>query len=155
MKPTAKKILFHYLVPPFHFINRTHLKSFILELFKREGRIVEHINYIFCTDDYLLEVNKKHLGHDTYTDIITFDLSSPDSNLVSDIYISAERVKENAFSYNTPFSTELHRVMFHGVLHLCGYDDKSSSNKVLMREKEEFYLSLYNVSRETNLKKRI
>lgn len=153
MKPTATKILFHYLVPQFHFTNRTHLKSFILELFKREGRAVEHINYIFCTDNYLLKVNKEHLGHNTYTDIITFDLSSPDSDLVSDIYISAERVKENALFYKTPFSTELRRVMFHGALHLCGYTDKSSSNEALMRDKEELYLSLYNVSRETNLKK--
>jgi rRNA maturation RNase YbeY len=94
-------------------------------------------------------LNKTHLNHDTYTDIITFELSPKNEALIADIYISVERVKENAQSFTTSFQKELHRVIFHGALHLCGYKDKSKKQSQLMRFKEEENLILYFVSRET------
>lgn len=99
------------------------------------------INYIFCDDAYLLEKNIKYLKHNTLTDIISFDYTM--GKLISgDIFISVERVKENAVSFKTNFIDELHRVMIHGVLHYCGYNDKSEEEKVQMRAKEDYYLSL-------------
>lgn len=120
-----------------------------MQLFKKEGRKVEAINYIFCTDDYLLELNKTHLNHDTYTDIITFELSGPHQPILSDVYISVERVKENSKLFNATFKRELHRVIFHGALHLCGYKDKSKEQSHQMRSKEEQYLNKYFVPRDT------
>ena len=138
-----KKIQFHYLVKPFSFSNRTRLKQSLLKLFKREGKRVEHINYIFCTDSYLLQINKSFLNHDSYTDIITFELSKKGTPLLADIYISIERIKENAANFKVPFTKELHRVVFHGALHLCGYKDKKKEERELMRKMEEKYLNLY------------
>ncbi|OZV70842.1 rRNA maturation RNase YbeY [Winogradskyella aurantia] len=97
------------------------------------------INFIFCSDAYLLELNVEYLNHDTYTDIISFDYSVG-KELHGDIYISLERVKENAKVFGVTLENELGRVMIHGVLHLCGYKDKSGSEKKLMRSKENFYL---------------
>lgn len=101
------------------------------------------LNYIFCDDEYLLEKNKQFLDHDTLTDIITFDLSESDSELVSEIYISVERVAENAEKFKVSYNTELHRVIFHGVLHLCGFKDKAPKDKALMRDMEQQCLQLY------------
>ena len=101
------------------------------------------LNYIFCDDEYLLEKNKQFLDHDTLTDIITFDLSESDSELVSEIYISVERIAENAGKFKVSYNTELHRVIFHGVLHLCGFKDKAPKDKALMREMEQQCLQLY------------
>ncbi len=99
------------------------------------------LNYIFCSDDYLLELNIKHLKHNTLTDIITFDYSL--SKLINgDIFISIDRVRENATIYNISFEEELHRVMIHGILHLCGYTDREKEEKDIMRNKEDYYLSL-------------
>src|SRR4051812_29884492 len=109
-------IQFHYQVPPFYFPERTRLKRFILGIFQAEKRSVEHINYIFCSDRNLLKVNWDYLKHDTYTDIITFSLSPEAEPILSDIYISIDRVKENARTFNSSFIQELHRVIFHGVL---------------------------------------
>jgi rRNA maturation RNase YbeY len=117
---------------------------------RKERKKVDALNYIFCTDDYLLEINKKYLNHDNYTDIITFELSSKDQPLLSDIYISSERVRDNASMFKTSFSRELHRVIFHGALHLCGYDDKKREQALLMREMENVYLSQYFISRGTS-----
>jgi rRNA maturation RNase YbeY len=103
-------------------------------MLKKEGRGIEAINYIFCTDAYLLELNKTHLKHNTYTDIITFELSGKSEAIVADIYISVERVRENANSYQTSFIDELYRVIFHGSLPLAGYKDKSKADSVLMRQ---------------------
>jgi len=101
------------------------------------------INYIFCSDRYLLDINKEYLNHNSLTDIITFDTRSTKSSPISaDIYISIERVKDNAKTLEIGFDSELHRVMIHGVLHLVGYKDKSKANKAQMRKKEEAYLSL-------------
>jgi rRNA maturation RNase YbeY len=143
LKPEVKKIRFHFLSGSFFLPFRTPLKGFILKLFKKEGFKVEAVNYIFCSDKHLLGINRKYLSHDTYTDIITFQYSSSSEPVLSDIYISVERVKENARFYKTPFLQELYRVMFHGALHLCNYKDKTPKEVSLMRRKEDFYLKKY------------
>ncbi len=111
-------------------------------LLAEEGKISDELNYIFCDDDYLLEINKKYLNHDYYTDIITFDYSEGDE-LSGDIYISTERVEENSDQEKVHFTEELYRVVFHGALHLCGYNDKNEEDQKLMREKEDYYLNLH------------
>jgi probable rRNA maturation factor len=124
--------------------NRKALKVFIPQLFKKEGKTFASLTYIFCSDEYLLEVNKNFLQHDFYTDIITFDLSeSKSSPTIGEIYISVDRVKENTITHQTSFELELHRVIFHGALHLCGYKDKTKKNALLMRDKEDDCLSMY------------
>lgn len=100
------------------------------------------LNYIFCTDNYLLEMNQQYLDHDTLTDIITFDLSEP-GDLLGEIYISVERVKENAVKFQTTYDDELHRVIFHGALHLCGFKDKKKSDQTQMRAQENKCLEEY------------
>ena len=138
-----KSIQFHYSDVSFRFPNRTKLKFFLLEQLRKEGQSLEAINYIFCTDAYLLELNKQFLNHDTYTDIVTFPLSIKGEPLISDIYISIDRVKENALSFSSSFQKELHRVIFHGLLHLCGFKDKTTKQAKIMRLKEEEYLNAY------------
>jgi rRNA maturation RNase YbeY len=101
------------------------------------------VDFIFCSDEYLLKINREYLKHDDFTDIITFDLSEREGRLVSEIYISVERVRENAAHFGVGFEKELHRVMFHGLLHLCGYKDKSVEEVKVMRGKEEEYLQQY------------
>jgi probable rRNA maturation factor len=120
--------------------NRTILKKWIQSSVKKEGYKLVSLSYIFCSDAYLLEMNIKHLHHKTLTDIITFDLSSSKKEIEGEIYISMDRVKENAAIYKVPQSQELHRVMIHGVLHLCGYKDKKPADVKKMRAKEEEYL---------------
>ena len=129
--------------------NRRDLKRFLARLAKSEGVAVSGIDYIFCDDAYLLGLNRKFLQHNTYTDIITFPLSDPGNPLVAEIYISLDRVRDNAATYNVPVKAELLRVIFHGLLHLCGYGDKTQKEKELMRLKEDHYLKRYNVSRGT------
>ena len=102
-----------------------------------------HINFIFCTDEYLHKINLQYLKHDKYTDIITFDQSEETKDIEADIFISIERVEENAHSLENTFDKELHRVMIHGVLHLMGYSDKLPSEQEAMRKKEDSCLSLY------------
>jgi probable rRNA maturation factor len=145
----VNKINFHFLVPPFFFPKRKELKAFLLNLFQQQGKRVEAINYIFCSDEYLLDLNRAHLNHDTYTDIITFELSPKNASLLADIYISVERVKENAQTLDTGFQKEIHRVIFHGALHLCGYKDKTRGQAKKMRNMEELYLNKYFVPRGT------
>jgi probable rRNA maturation factor len=109
---------------------------------QKEKRTIKEINYIFCSDAYLLQLNQDFLNHNTLTDIITFDNSEDKKNLEGEIYISIDRVKENALKFETSFEDELHRVMIHGVLHLIGYKDKKPADKTQMRKKEEACLSL-------------
>jgi rRNA maturation RNase YbeY len=124
--------------------NRKALKAFIPKLFKKEQKGLESLSYIFCSDDYLLKVNNDFLQHDFYTDIITFDLSiSNTSPTIGEIYISVDRVKENSKTHGTTFELELHRVIFHGALHLCGYKDKTKKDALLMRDKEDDCLCMY------------
>ena len=106
-----------------------------------EGKELGDITVVFCSDEYLLEMNKEHLQHDYYTDIITFDYSDVDI-ISGDLFISVDRVRENADELNVLFFDELCRVCVHGVLHLCGYKDKSESDELLMREKEDQMLAL-------------
>ena len=113
----------------------------IRSLAKQELREIGDITFVFCDDNYLHKINLEFLDHDTYTDIITFDYSIG-NEMVSEIYISVDRVAENAKKFSQTFENEIHRVMIHGVLHLCGYKDKLAKDKQIMRDKENHYLSL-------------
>jgi probable rRNA maturation factor len=112
--------------------------EWIRETVEEEGFELTRIDYIFCSDDFLLEVNRTHLDHDFYTDIITFPLNA--NPIIAEIYISVERVRENARAYSKSFLDELHRVMIHGILHLCGYNDHEENDIDIIRRKEEYYL---------------
>lgn len=118
------------------------ISSWIKDAIKKEGCRLESLNIIFCSDEYLASMNVKYLGHNTFTDIITFSHSEITGVIDGEIFISIPRVKENSSSFNTLFKNELNRVIIHGVLHLIGYSDKSSAKKQEMRKKEDSYLSL-------------
>jgi rRNA maturation RNase YbeY len=117
-------------------------RDWIKEIFRREKRKDGVINIVFCSDYFLLGINEKYLSHNTFTDVITFDLSTDKSHINADIYISIERIKENSKTFKSSFKSELYRVMCHGILHLIGYNDKSPDEAFLIREREDFYLSL-------------
>ncbi len=121
---------------------RTKLKDFISSIFKKEKRTLGSLDIIFCSDAYLLQINNNFLGHGDLTDIITFDLSD-ELESAAEIYISIDRVRENAQAYGVSVQNELHRVIFHGVLHLCGYKDKKPVDIALIRSKEDEYLQKY------------
>ena len=116
-------------------------RRWIYETIKNEGYSLKELNFIFCSDDYLLNINRQYLNHDTFTDIITFDNSEIQKSITGDIYISIHRIKENSIEYNVNERDELHRVIIHGTLHLLGYGDKKKSDKLLMTKKEDFYLA--------------
>jgi len=121
--------------------NHENLIDWIIKSIDNEHYRIDDINYIFCDDEYLSELNIKHLKHKTLTDIISFDYTI--GKLISgDIFISIERVEENAKKFKVSFDDELHRVMMHGMLHYCGYNDKTDEEKRVMRQKEDYYLSL-------------
>ena len=133
-------ILFHSETN-FQLNQKSAVKIWVKETIAKEGKISKDINFIFCDDRFLNEKHKTYLGHDSFTDIITFDYSDK-NNISGDIFISIDRVKANALSFRASFENELKRVIIHGVLHLLGYRDKSKKEKIIMREKEDFYLSL-------------
>ena len=135
-------IRFFYETTGFHFSNRNQLKLFLAKLFKKESTPLQSLNYIFCSDDYLLDINKTNLDHEYYTDIITFNLSDT-SAVAGEIYISIDRVRDNALNEDEPFIRELHRVIFHGALHLCGFGDKTPKEQSEMRKQEDHYLNAY------------
>lgn len=136
-------ITFNYEVD-FSLSDEEVYENWIESIIKSEGFKVGEINYIFCDDEYLHEINLKYLDHDTLTDIISFDYT--ENQLVSgDIFISLERIKENAEEYNQSFDTELLRVMSHGILHYCGYKDKTDTEEALMRSKEEEKIKMFHV----------
>lgn len=114
--------------------------EWLLMAFKDNKKSVSEVDFIFCSDSYLLEINKKYLNHDYFTDIITFPLGS--DPIEANIFISVDRVKENAQLYKEEFQDELHRVMVHGVLHLIGYGDKTKQEQEIMRERENHFLSM-------------
>ena len=116
------------------------LKTCLASVFAHEKVDFKTVSYIFCTDRALLKLNKEYLSHDTLTDILTFTLSETSFPIISEIYISIDRVKENAEELRVSFEEELKRVMIHGILHLCGYKDKTPGQKKIMRAKENFYL---------------
>lgn len=123
--------------------NPIEIRNWIFEVIKDKKYNPGTINYIFCTDNYLLKLNKQYLDHDTLTDIITFDYSK-DKIVSGDIFVSIERVQENASLYKAPFDNELKRVIIHGILHLCGHEDKTENEKSSMRKLEEYYLHKLN-----------
>lgn len=124
--------------------SRTQLKKFIQTVAKKMGRPILSLNVIFCSDEYLLNINKQYLQHDYYTDIITFDLSENKKGAITaELYISIDRVRDNAKQNKTPFYKETHRVIFHGLLHLLGYKDKLKKDQILMREMEDKLLADY------------
>jgi probable rRNA maturation factor len=125
------------------FQNKTKLKQQLIALFKSEKTQLNSLTYIFCTDEYLLGINQQFLNHNEYTDIITFNLANKKQPVEGEIYISIDRVKENAKTHATTFKQELHRVVFHGALHLCGYKDKSKADFAAMRKAEDKYLNIY------------
>ncbi len=144
-------ISFHYLTTQFYFPHRTLTKSFIASIFEEHHRKINAINYIFCSDEYLLNLNRNHLNHNYYTDIITFDLSY-DARVMADVFISIERAKENAAAFHKTVFSEVLRLLIHGALHLCDYKDKTKIENKNMRRLEEKYLHQYLVSRETRSK---
>lgn len=127
--------------------NRNHLKDFIRDIFRREGKALDSLNYIFCDDKQLLEINRQYLNHDYFTDIISFELSQKYEPVIGEIYISIDRIRDNARELGETFTRELHRVIFHGALHLCGYKDKKPREIEEMRKAESKYLGLYFRSR--------
>lgn len=138
-----KSILF-YTEPPLNFVlkEKNKIRDWLNIVSVKEGFEIKHLNYIFCNDEYLHKINVEYLNHDTYTDIITFDQSEIKNTIEGDVFISKERVKENSKQLDIFFSVELKRVMVHGLLHLCGYLDKTKKEEMLMRERENYYLGL-------------
>jgi rRNA maturation RNase YbeY len=142
-------ITFHEMKRIRWFKDRRWMKWLLLEIFREEQTSLQSLSFIFCSDEYLIGINREFLNHDTFTDIITFDLtekhpSGPDKPvpIAGELYISTDRVEENALKLRTLREVELRRVMIHGCLHLCGYKDKLNADKTLMRRKEDHYLSL-------------
>ena len=139
---STSPIHFHFLLPV-SFSQRTLVKEVIRDLFKKEKTTLEQLRYIFCSDEYLLQINKEHLNHNYYTDIITFDLSEQSGQIIGEVYISIDRVRDNAATLDVTFKEELHRVIFHGALHLCGYKDKTAKAEKEMRAAEDRCLKAY------------
>ena len=128
----------------FELENEEAIAAWISKVIKSENKKEGEINYIFCDDEYLLEINKEHLQHDYYTDIISFDYSVG-NEINGDLFISVDRVRENAQDFHVTFEDELKRVIVHGVLHYCGYKDKSEAEALTMRSKEDEKLAMFHV----------
>jgi probable rRNA maturation factor len=128
----------------FNLDNEIEYSEWISKVIISENKNEGEINYIFCDDEYLLEINQQYLNHDTLTDIISFDYSIG-NELHGDVFISIERVRENAEEFNVSFDEELKRVLVHGILHYCGYKDKSDKDEVVMRQKEEEKIIMFHV----------
>lgn len=120
---------------------KTAVRNWVTETIQAEGFKLKELNYIFCSDRYLLQINQQYLDHDTYTDIVTFDNSDIAKTITGDIFISIDRIRENASKFGVTEANELHRVIIHGALHLLGYKDKSPADKKKMTLKEDFYLN--------------
>lgn len=139
------EIQYHNQDNNFTLLNTKAISEWLFLVIKSEGLIPGELNYVFCSDEALLEYNIRFLNHDTLTDVITFDYSfgqSAEKQVSGDILISIDRVEENAKKYSKNFDDELRRVMVHGLLHLCGYADKHKAAKLQMTQKEDFYLAL-------------
>ncbi len=140
--PGINYIDFEFLSVKIDKFDRNDIIDWIKRVFEIENKDTYHIQYIFCDDNTLLEINKKYLEHDTLTDIITFNYNDETGMITGDIFISYERVVENASTYNVSVFNELDRVIIHGILHLIGYDDQTLHQEQIMREKEDYYLKL-------------
>jgi len=140
------KIAIHFFTEDISYTlkHKTLIRSWLLDTIYAEGYQLEELNFIICSDEYLLTMNQQYLDHDTYTDVITFDHSEALKMIAGDIFISIERIQENAKEFKSTVFHELCRVMVHGTLHLLGYKDKSKKDKTLMTQKEDHYLSLLN-----------
>ncbi len=123
--------------------NRVALRTFIEKQFKKQGKEIQSLQYVFCSDQYLLNINKTFLNHDYYTDIISFDLSETKVVLIGEVYISVDRVKDNSITHQTAFTEEILRVIFHGALHFCGFKDKKPADAKEMRAQENKWLKSY------------
>ena len=123
--------------------NKKKIRVLIKQLCLSEKKDLSFLNLIFCSDEYLLEINKKHLNHDYFTDVITFDFSEDNKKIEGDVYISVDRVADNAIKHKQEKDSELIRTIIHGTLHLFGYKDKTKKEKEIMTSKENKYLSLY------------
>lgn len=131
-------IYFNSELKSFKLAQKQKIKNALKLIAENEGKKIDELNYIFVDDNALLEINKQFLAHDTFTDIITFDNNDDDDEYIEgDIFVSVERVEENAVNYEVEFLEEIYRVLSHGLLHLCGYGDKSEAEKILMRQKED------------------
>ncbi|HEY6975434.1 MAG TPA: rRNA maturation RNase YbeY [Chitinophagaceae bacterium] len=136
-------VFFYYADRKLSINHKIKLRRFIQDIFQKEEIKIKRINYIFCSDKYLLNINKIFLNHDYYTDVITFNLTNSKIPVEGEIYISTDRVIDNAFKLKIKKEEEFHRVIIHGALHLCGYQDKTTKELKLMRAKEKKYLSLF------------
>ncbi|GAB2570175.1 rRNA maturation RNase YbeY [Spirosoma areae] len=128
---------------PYKLPQKQALRQWLKQQAAQEGYAVGELNYIFCSDEYVLEVNRDYLQHDYYTDIITFDQSETEGKIEGDIFVSVERVADNAIQVNISAEQEMRRVLAHGLLHLCGYGDKTDEQAAHMRAKEEEWLTNY------------
>ena len=142
-KLTDKAIKFFFLTQGITLRNRNKLKHYLKNILEKEGKKLGYLNCIFCSDEFLLEINRRYLQHNYYTDIITFDLSENSNSIQAEIYISSDRIKDNSRRLGITIKSEIHRIIFHGVLHLCGYKDKKKKEKKQMRAKEDYYLKNY------------
>jgi probable rRNA maturation factor len=138
---TDEPIIFNVEDIDFELPDREETIAWIHRVAASEDKRIGAVSYIFCSDDYLIELNKEYLSHDTLTDIITFPYSK--TPIEGDIFISIDRVKDNAKDFGVPFEQELKRVLIHGILHLCGYGDKTKAQAAVMRQKEDAALALY------------
>ncbi len=127
----------------FKFQGKNKFKSWLKKVADKEGFTIGQLNYIFCSDEYLHKINLEYLDHDTYTDIITFDNSEDEATIEGDIFVSIERIRENSQTLNTVFEEEVKRVIVHGLLHLCGYDDHTPEDKAEMRRLESEYILVF------------
>lgn len=136
--------IFFYFETKIKLEKRLFLKQFLKEMNNIEGSKIKQLSFVFCSDIFLLDINRRYLNQNNFTDIITFNLNTEKyGKAEGEIYISIERIRENAIKYNTTIDKELHRVIFHGVLHLCGYLDKTNKQASVMRTKEDFYLQRF------------
>ena len=136
-------INFHAEAIDFKVLNPIKTKRWLKSVIESEGFELSEINYIFCNDEYLHTINVEYLQHDTLTDIITFDNSEEDQLIEGDIFVSVERIIDNTKDFNTSFEQEFKRVIVHGVLHLCGYFDKTDEDEKQMRDKEDYYIRFW------------
>ncbi len=134
-------ITYHFEQTKFVFRQKTLTSKWLRLVAESEIRRIGDISIIFCSDNYILDINRRYLGHDYFTDIITFDYCEGD-RLSGDLFISVDSVRENSVEYGTEFKDELNRVIVHGILHLIGYDDHTEEDVKVMRSKEDYYLSL-------------
>ena len=134
----------HFFTEDIQFVlkEKIHIRKWIKQTIHAEGKKLRELNFIFCSDDYLLGINQQYLQHNTFTDIVTFDNAETPGSIQGDIFISIDRVRDNAHKFKVSERDELHRVIIHGTLHLLGFTDKSKSDKKLMTQKEDQYLDL-------------